>query len=65
MAQVKNVARGVRDLNDGRVLAPGQSASSVDVKDPHNARLIEAGDLEVRKPAARKRRTANTPDQED
>lgn len=66
MAQVHNVSGQPRDLADGRVLPADGKASNVDVAEPHNAALIDAGDVLVveRKPAAKKRRTA-TPQEED
>lgn len=35
------------DLADGRSLEPGERAASIDVNDPYNAQLIEAGSLLV------------------
>lgn len=44
---VKCVSRHAEDLADGRVLAPGATASGVDVSDEHNKRLVEEGRLIV------------------
>lgn len=47
MDEYKNVGNHAHDLASGLVLAPGETAelSDEDVKDPHNASLIEDGVL--------------------
>jgi hypothetical protein len=40
------------DLADGRVLAPGETVKSLDLKEPHNRQLVDAGRL-VERPTAK------------
>lgn len=46
-ATVINANTGPIDLHDGRILLPGVQRDGVDVAEPHNAALIEAGLLYV------------------
>lgn len=53
MIQVKCVSSHPEDLADGRVLGVGETATKVDEKNPHNARLLDEGAL-IEVPAARR-----------
>lgn len=51
-------ARGPRSLADGRMVPVNGTAKDVDVTDPHNQTLIDAGDLAVVEPKPRASRKA-------
>lgn len=46
-ARVLCTSSHVIDLDDGRVLGPGESAESVDTKHAHNKLLLDEGQLRV------------------
>lgn len=54
LVTVKNVGASVIDLDDGRSLAPGETAELVNPKHPHNDRLVLAGLLTETRPAKEK-----------
>lgn len=41
--KIKNTGTTPLDLADGRVLGPGEWAQGVDLSDPHNRALADAG----------------------
>jgi hypothetical protein len=57
---VKNTGTHPVDLADGRPLAPGETATDVDLNDPHNADLEEQGLLSVEGGAKALKREQNT-----
>lgn len=61
MTKILNVASHSVDLDDGRVLAPGEKAT-VDIDDPHNKILIEQGSVLVVEPKQRSTEDTNRED---
>lgn len=53
MANVINISNRTVDLDDGRIVAPGDEAKKVNLAEPHNENLLRQGlivELEQPKP---------------